>query len=208
MKISKHIHSCLLIEKQNITILIDPGNYTYEEKALDLDSLEKLDYVLITHEHQDHMYVPSIKEIVKKFPNVEIISNKSVKKILEQEGLRMSTSENEFIKILKAPHEKLPFGPPPENSLFNIFNILTHPGDSLSFNKTSDILALPIQAPWTSSTAAIEKAVALKPKIIIPIQDWHWKDIVRQNFYDRARDYLEKFNIAFKGLETGEVLEI
>ena len=69
-------------------------------------------------------------------------------------------------------------------------------------------MALPIQAPWTSSTAAIEKAIFLKPRIVIPIHDWHWKDSVRKNFYERAKNYLEGFGIEFKGLETGEVLEI
>lgn len=208
MRISKHIHSCLLVEEENKTLLIDPGNYSYEEKALDLSKISKLDYLLITHEHQDHMYVPLVKEIAKKFPSVGIVSNDSVKKILEKEGLKVSTKSNEFIRISEAPHEKLPFAiKAPQNSLFTIFRKLTHPGDSLTFNKTSEILALPIQAPWTSLTTTIEKGVGLKPKIIIPIHDWHWKDIARKNFYQRAKDYLEKFNIDFKRLETGEVLE-
>lgn len=209
MKISKYVHSCLLIEEQNKTILIDPGNYTFEEKALNLNYLKKLDYLLITHEHQDHMYVPLIKEITKKYPSVEIISNNSVKKILEVEGLKVSTQGNEFITISQVPHEKLPFSTKaPQNSLFTIFNRLTHPGDSLEFNKTTGMLALPIQAPWTSLTAAIEKAVDLKPKVVIPIHDWHWKDEARKNFYQRAKDYLGKFNIDFKILETGEVVEM
>ncbi|MEK7517231.1 MAG: MBL fold metallo-hydrolase [Patescibacteria group bacterium] len=203
MRISKHVHSCLLIEEENKTILIDPGIYTHEEKALDVNSLKKLDYLLITHEHQDHMHIPFIKELVKKFPRIEIISNASVKKILKEEGITISASNNRFIKIYNASHEKLPFGlPTPENSLFTVFDRLVHPGDSLSFAKTSKILALPIQAPWTSLTAAIEKAKALKPKVVIPIHDWHWKDTVRKNFYERAKVYLGKFNIDFKGLET------
>lgn len=66
MKISKHVHSCLLIEENNTTILIDPCNYTYEEKALDINSLGKLDYLLIAHEHQDHLHIPFIKEIMRR----------------------------------------------------------------------------------------------------------------------------------------------
>lgn len=209
MRISKHVHSCLLIEEKGKVILIDPGNYTYEEKALDINSLEKLDYLLITHEHQDHMYIPLIKNVVEKFPRIEIISNLSVKKILKLEGIKTSTTGNEFIKISNAPHERLPFGlPTPQNSLFTIFNRLTHPGDSLSFNKTSNILTLPIQAPWTSLTATIKKAVELRPKVVIPIHDWHWKNNVRKNFYERAKEYLRQFNIDFKGLETGHSIDI
>ena len=209
MKISKHIHSCLLIEEKDKVILIDPGNYTDQEKALDVDSLKQLNYLLITHEHTDHMYIPLIKQLVEKFAGVEIISNDSVKNILIKEGIRISTNGNKFIEIHDTPHEKLPFSlPTPPNSLFTIFDKLTHPGDSLSFDKTTSALALPIQAPWTSLTASIEKAVELKPKVIIPIHDWHWKDSVRKNFYERAKDYLKQFNIEFKGLETGETIEI
>ncbi|MDO8655088.1 MAG: MBL fold metallo-hydrolase, partial [bacterium] len=52
MKITKYVHSCLLVEEQGKTALIDPGNYTFQSKALDLRYIEKLDFVLITHEHQ------------------------------------------------------------------------------------------------------------------------------------------------------------
>ena len=69
MKISKHLHSCLLAEEAGKIILIDPGNYTFEEKALDIGKLEKLDFLLITHEHQDHIYLPFLKIIFEKFPS-------------------------------------------------------------------------------------------------------------------------------------------
>ena len=85
MKISKHIHSCLLIKEQGKTILLDPGNYSYESKALDINSLKQLDFIGITHEHADHMYIPWIKEIVVKFPNVKIITNDSCVKLLAKE---------------------------------------------------------------------------------------------------------------------------
>ena len=63
MKVSKHLHSCLLVEDDAGPVaLLDPGNYTLEESALPVDELSRLDFVLITHEHQDHMSVPLIKK--------------------------------------------------------------------------------------------------------------------------------------------------
>ncbi|MEK7162481.1 MAG: MBL fold metallo-hydrolase [Patescibacteria group bacterium] len=203
MKISKHVHSCLLVEDEGKTILIDPGNYTFEERGLDVDRLEKLDFLLITHEHPDHMHLPLIKEIVEKFPEVKIISNNSVKKILEKEGLSLLV-EHSMFNILAAPHELLLGGRGAENTLFNISQKLTHPGDSLKFDKTCEILALPIQAPWGSFVASVEKAAALKPKVVIPIHDWHWKDSARRRMYDIASQYLAEKGIEFRGLEVGE----
>jgi L-ascorbate metabolism protein UlaG (beta-lactamase superfamily) len=150
MEISKHVHSCLLVKEKDKTVLIDPGNYTFEERALDLSKISNLDFILITHEHQDHMEIPFIKQILEKFPKVKIITTPSASKILKSEGIKSFSEGNEFISVSKAPHELLLGRKSPENFLFNVSGKLTHPGDSLRFKKTCEILALPIQAPWGS----------------------------------------------------------
>lgn len=207
MKISKHLHSCLLVEDKGKTMLIDPGNYSVEEGAISAEIVDKLDFILLTHEHADHMHLPLIREIVKKFPAAKIISNPSVAKILGKEGLEVSTEGNEFIKVEYAPHEKV-LGTTPANVLFKVFDRLTHPGDSHSFKSTTEVLALPVQAPWGSFVAAIEKAVKLKPKTVIPIHDWHWNDKARKGQYEMADNYLKKHGIDFKAAENGEVFEV
>ena|SRR5436190_23148686 len=207
MKISKHIHSCLLIEEQGKTILIDPGNYSYENHGLDISSLEKLDYILITHEHADHMYLPFIKELLQKFPQVKIFSNLSVKNILKKENITVSTEGNEIIKIEPVNHEQTFDKTPPQNVMFTIFNTLSDPGDSLSFTYSANILALPITAPWGSSVWAVNIALQLKPEIIIPVHDWHWRDESRKWLYDRLEKHFAQSGIAFKKLESGEIIE-
>lgn len=206
MKISKHIHSCLLVEDGWKTILIDPGNYTFEEDGLDVKKLDKLDMILITHEHLDHVYPPLIKKILEKFPEIKIYSNGAVKNVLAKDGIKTETMGDEIFSVVSAPHELLLGGRTVENTLFNIFGKLTHPGDSLKFEKTLDVLALPIQAPWGSFVSSVEKAVLLKPKIVIPIHDWHWKDAARRKMYDQAKNYLAEKGIEFCGLEVGEEL--
>lgn len=208
MKISKYVHSCLLIEEQDKTILIDPGNYTAEEKILNISRLEKLDFVLITHEHQDHLDITLIQELVRKFPETRLISNSSVTVLLEKEGLVVSPGGNDFIVMEDVPHEKLLGRAAPQNTLFHLFGKLTHPGDSLQFTSTAEILALPIQAPWGSMVQAVERAAELKPKIVIPIHDWHWSEKARERLYGMAADYLRGKGIDFKGLETGVPVDL
>lgn len=205
MRISKYVHSCLLIEGQDTVVLIDPGNYTAEEKVLNVSWLEKLDFILITHEHEDHMYIPLIQELVSKFPEVRLISNSSVAAILEKEGLAVSAEGNDSIVMEDVPHEKLLGRAVPQNTLFHLFRKLTHPGDSLQFDSTKEVLALPIQAPWGSMVHAIEKAVELKPKVVIPIHDWHWSEKARKRLYGMAADYLRENGIDFKSLDTVEI---
>lgn len=208
MQVTKFIHSCLLIEENRKKILIDPGNYTFEEKALNLDSIKNLDYLLITHEHPDHFYLPFIKEIIGKFPQVKILTNSSIVDILSKEGINANSSDDDFIEMEEVPHEKV-FGiNPPKNVLFRVGGILTDPGDSYSFNSTTKVLALPIQAPWGTTTAAVELAEKLKPEVFIPLHDWHWHEKAREAMYKRLEDYFAKVGIKFIPSQTGKTVTV
>lgn len=208
MKVTKFIHSCLLIEINDKKILIDPGVYTANSNSLNLNLINRIDYLLITHEHADHMHLPLIKEIINKFLNTKVISNNSVSKILEKEGISVSTKGDDLIEIEAASHEKV-FGiNPPENILFNISGLFTHPGDSHSFISTNRILALPIQAPWCSLTQAVNLAEKLKPEIILPIHDWHWNEEAKNSFYQRLEEHFKNLGIKFIPLITGKEYEM
>lgn len=208
MKITTYLHSCLLVEEQDKTLLVDPGMYTYAAHALDLNKIDKLDYLLITHEHADHYHLPFIKEIIAKFPNIKIISNSSVITILQNENISASSEGNEFIELETLTHEKLWDKEPPLNTVFKIFGKFTHPGDSLHFQTTSEILALPITAPWGSTTESVNKALEIKPKVIIPIHDWQWKDEVRIGMYQRLQTFFATKGIDFRSPETDKIIEL
>lgn len=208
MKISKHVHSCLLVEDEGKTFLFDPGNYTYEENALNIGSINSLDYLLITHEHPDHFYLPLVKEIVNKFPQIKIFSNSSVVEILAKERIVASSKGDNIVSIEEVLHEKIFSGNPPKNVLITINKKLADPGDSHHFQTSSPILALPVQAPWGSTTQAVEIAKNLKPQIIIPIHDWHWSEKARQAMYKRLEEYFKGIGTKFIGLETGYVVEV
>lgn len=208
MKITKYLHSCLFIQEQDTTILFDPGEYTYNGKVFDIQNTPILDYILITHEHTDHMSIPFLRELINRFPNVEIISNSSVVTLLKTENINASTNTPYFIHAESVPHEDVVLSVPPENTQFTLFNMLTNPGDSHHVRNTSPILALPIHAPWGSFARAIKLAEELGPKTVIPIHDWHWKEEVRRGLHQRAKDYLKESNIDFKLMETGETVEV
>lgn len=204
MEITKYIHSCLLIEVDSKRLLIDPGNYTYESKTLDINVLEELNYLLITHEHPDHMYIPFIQEILARFPNLAILTNISAQEKLSAEGIKSTTDSLDIIKIQTVPHERVFGTESPANILFNIADTLTHPGDSLHFTSQTPVLALPVQAPWCSLTQTVEFAVSLKPQVVLPIHDWHWNDMARAAFYKRLDGYFTQQGIKFLSLETGQ----
>jgi len=210
MKITKYVHSCLLIEKNSTSVLVDPGSYTLEEDALPLEDLEGLDYVLITHEHEDHMSLPLLKRILERFPKAKVATNGVVADLLAKEGIFATIQFPEFVEMRESLHEHV-LALAPHNSLFHIFGEVTHPGDSLQFAESKEVLALPMQAPWGSMVQALEKAVSLnpKPKLVIPIHDWHWNDRARRRAYETAGNYLREQGIPeFRGLESGESIDI
>ncbi len=209
MQITKYVHSCLLVEHDGYAVLFDPGEYSYDSHLLDLSSLSKLDVVIITHEHQDHYHVPFLQDILRKFPQVQIVTNTELAQVLKQVSPNVNNAIPSWITSEEVVHERV-FGVSemPQNSLFTVFNTLTHPGDSFSFHTSSSVLALPLQAPWGDVTEAVELAEKLAPKIIIPIHDWHWKDEARKGVYARLEQYFLKQGIRFLNIESGQTVTL
>jgi L-ascorbate metabolism protein UlaG (beta-lactamase superfamily) len=212
MKITKFVHSCLLVEMPepvNRTALFDPG--LMSEAALDIDSLQYLDDIIVTHEHGDHFSISCIKNLVQKFPDVRITAPEQVVKQLEGEGIKASSQESEGIVFFDSPHEDVsPMFPLPEEIGVHYLDKVTHPGDSHSFNETKQVLALPVTAPWGATVKAVNLALQLKPAFILPIHDWHWSDAARTQTYDSLEKLFAQNEITFIKLETGTpvVLEV
>jgi L-ascorbate metabolism protein UlaG (beta-lactamase superfamily) len=210
MKITKFVHSCLLVEMPepvNRTALFDPG--VMSEQALSVDKLMYLDDIFITHEHSDHFSPKLVQQLVQKFPDVRIAATQTVVQKLQEAGIKASSDLPEGATAFDAPHEDLsPIGAPPANIGVNYLETLTHPGDSHHFAATMPILALPVTAPWGSLVKAINLALELKPQHILPIHDWHWSDAARQASYDQLESIFSKSNITFHKLVTGEPVVI
>lgn len=210
MKITKLEHSCLLVEMPepiNRTALFDPGMMS--ESFVNVDALEFLDDIFITHAHPDHYYPPLIKKLVEKFPDVRITATREVVNKLKQEGIEATHEAPDGVVFFDSKHEKvLPLFQPPEEIGYHYLDMLSHPGDSHSFGETMPILALPVQGPWGSTVNAVKLALALKPQHIIPIHDWHWRDEARQQMYDMMEDVFRDNGITFHKVQNGEPVVI
>jgi L-ascorbate metabolism protein UlaG (beta-lactamase superfamily) len=67
-------HACLLIETRDVSLLIDPViSYKYDndvERQTFADLPEKIDYVVITHNHQDHVIFETLLQLRHKIRNI------------------------------------------------------------------------------------------------------------------------------------------
>jgi L-ascorbate metabolism protein UlaG (beta-lactamase superfamily) len=68
-------HACILIETKDVSILVDPliSYYGYESSVThfsDIDLPDIIDYVLITHNHQDHIVLETLLPLRHKIKNL------------------------------------------------------------------------------------------------------------------------------------------
>lgn len=68
-------HACILVETRDISILLDPvisyyGYYSGIEHFSDIDLPDSIDYVLITHNHQDHILFETLLPLRHKIKNL------------------------------------------------------------------------------------------------------------------------------------------
>lgn len=68
-------HACILIETRDVSILVDPlvSYYGYDSGVShfsDVDLPDMIDYVLITHNHQDHILLETLLPLRHKIKNI------------------------------------------------------------------------------------------------------------------------------------------
>src|SRR5437879_7403614 len=103
-------------------MLLDPVlHYSYESdisRHTYLDLTDKIDYVLITHHHQDHVLFETLLQIRHKVKNIVVprngggqLQDPSLKLLLEQCGFRnvIEATEMEDIKTGNVRITALPF---------------------------------------------------------------------------------------------------
>lgn len=109
-------HACVLLQTSELSILIDPVlGYDYDGERTDrfayTDLPETIDYVLVTHNHQDHFLFEGliqlrhrIKNIIVPTTNKGSIADPSMKLVLEKLGFQNIILASEFDTVLQKNH--------------------------------------------------------------------------------------------------------
>jgi L-ascorbate metabolism protein UlaG (beta-lactamase superfamily) len=104
-------HACILIEYCGKTLLFDPVlSYTYESdisRYTYLDLPDEIDYVLITHNHQDHVLFETLLQIRHRTKNIIVprngnghLQDPSLKLTLENCGFRNVIEVSEMEELI------------------------------------------------------------------------------------------------------------
>ena len=96
-------HACILVEARNLSLLCDPVlSYTYQSSISRYtyeDLPEFIDYVLITHNHQDHVLLETLLQLRHKIKHLVVPKNGGGS--LQDPSLRLALEAIGFSNILE-----------------------------------------------------------------------------------------------------------
>jgi L-ascorbate metabolism protein UlaG (beta-lactamase superfamily) len=191
-------HSCLLVEAGGARVLIDPGRFSPE-----FETVTGLDAVLITHQHVDHVDTDRLPALVAGNPDAAVLAEPSTVEMLGSAGvsarpLRVG-DERRFaelgVRAVGGLHARLFEDAPRFGNIGLVLSAegeptLFHPGDSFYHNPSGvDVLALPLQAPWTSGRGTVEFLRAVGPAVAVPIHDGLLIPAAREIYVDIVRNF-------------------
>lgn len=97
-------HACILVETKDLSILVDPliSYYGYNsdiEHYSDVDLPDEIDYVLITHNHQDHILFETLLPLRHKIKNLIVPRSRGGR--LEDPELKMMFDHIGFKNVIE-----------------------------------------------------------------------------------------------------------
>lgn len=175
MKLTKFKHACLVIEKDNATLVVDPGTYTH-----DFIMPKRVDAVIITHEHPDHLNPVLVAAILKAHPKALLIGHESITAGFADTSTIAATVDQPYtvgpfsLQFFGGTHALI------DETIARVpnFGVLIdghfyYPGDSFTVPVGAQVttLALPVSAPWTKFDLTADFLAAVNPKFTFPTHD-------------------------------------
>jgi L-ascorbate metabolism protein UlaG (beta-lactamase superfamily) len=168
MRIAKFGHSCIRIEHDGHTLVIDPGGFTQPE------AVDGADAVLVTHEHPDHYHPAHLVRASAPVFTIDAVAQRIREDSPEvAEQLTVVSPEQTFeaaglpVRAVGEQHAVIhPDLPRFDNSGY-VVTLATpsgdqkvfHPGDALTPpGEPVDLLCVVVSAPWMKVSEAVDFA--------------------------------------------------
>jgi L-ascorbate metabolism protein UlaG (beta-lactamase superfamily) len=207
MRVSKYIHSCLLLESDGDRLLIDPGKFSFLDGRVTLSQFDGIAAVLVTHDHPDHLDVDALRRIVER-TRAEVFANEEIAARLGKEGIAAAVFQEGTrrirsfeVRAIPAKHEAILSPTLPRNVAYVVNGRVLHPGDSYDASldelRGIALLALPIMAPWTTELGTAAFAERFAPKRVLPIHDGYVKDFWLKARHENLGGHLRKQGIGY-----------
>lgn len=184
MRLTHLGHACLLVEAAGKRLLIDPGTY-----SADFTTVTGLDAILLTHQHADHVDSDRLPDLLAANLGAAVLAEPETVPLLEglsivdatvtplAGGHTMSLGALTVAGVGQRHAFNHDGVPRCGNTGFVIYGhgeaTLFHPGDAYDGDpgRQVDVLALPLNAPWTAIRDTLDFANRIRPRWVVPIHD-------------------------------------
>lgn len=198
MRLTHLGHACLLVETGGQRLLVDPG--VFSPGIVDVTGLN---VILVTHQHADHVDLQRLPAILEANPQARLYAEPQAAAVMAEAGIgsehTVAGEELSFGRVLVMPvgekHALINEALPRIGNLGVVIRAegeptLFHPGDAYDAAPGQiDILAVPLNAPWTASRDTVAFAQRIAPKVSIPIHDALLNDIGRQLYLSQLKTF-------------------
>ena len=168
MRVTKHEHACLRLERDGKTLVVDPGSFT-----LPLQEVKDLAGIVLTHEHPDHWTPEHLDRLLAAAPGAPIFAPQGVADAAKGYDITVvgpgdSAEAGPFALRFfggrhNVIHESIPVV---DNVGVLVDDAFYYPGDSYAVPEGVDVrlLAAPIGAPWLKIGEAMDFVLAVAPR--------------------------------------------
>jgi L-ascorbate metabolism protein UlaG (beta-lactamase superfamily) len=214
MRITKHGHACVELERDGGAVLVDPGAFTPDAAEL----IARAAAVLITHEHFDHVDAEALGTALSNRDDLSVWGPASVTDRWSHEypghvhsvrhgdtfianGLDVAVHGERHAII----HADIP---QVTNVGYLIGGLVYHPGDAYHVPDAAvSALLVPTSGPWTKLGEAVDWIRAVKPDTMIQIHETMLSEI-GQNSMATFLSPEMLTEVALTILPTGDSLDV
>jgi L-ascorbate metabolism protein UlaG (beta-lactamase superfamily) len=180
MQITHLGHSCLLLEYGEARLLVDPGTF-----SSDLEFVEDVDAVLVTHQHADHVDTARLPDLLAASPGARLLVEPGTVDVLAGAGITAEpfaagdrvTIGGVEVEGVGGDHAVIYREIPRVGNTGLVLRqegapTLFHTGDMIDTTPDGiDLVTFPLSAPWCALKETIEFLRALAPSIAVPVHD-------------------------------------
>jgi L-ascorbate metabolism protein UlaG (beta-lactamase superfamily) len=211
MRITKQEHACLVLEKADQRLVVDPGSFTTP-----LMGFDGIAAIVITHEHADHWTPEHLSRISERNPDVRIFG---------PAGVVAAASDFDVIEVADGDQHAVggftlrffgenhavihPSIPVVDNVGVMVDDLLFYPGDAFTVPPVPvNTLAAPAGAPWLKISEAMDYVTAVAPERCFPTHQMVLSKIGQNLANDRLRKVTEDAGGEYFPLEPDESLDL
>ncbi|MGO1307053.1 MAG: MBL fold metallo-hydrolase [Microbacterium gubbeenense] len=211
MRITKHEHAYLTLEKSGETLVIDPGVF-----AADVSDLSGVVGVVITHEHADHWTPDHLQAIAAAFPGVPMFTTAATAQSAPVEMTVVSPGDEVragsfSLRFFGGTHSEIHSSIPLIDNVGVLIDAaLYYPGDSYAVPEGVDVrvLAAPVGAPWLKIGEAMDFVLAVAPREAFGTHDSTLSSAGLGMHRDRLAWAAEQSGGTFHRLDSGDSIEV